>query len=340
MGLANDIQRCFDNGWTDGLPVVPPYVSLVDRMLAAMGWSAAEVVGELRDLGLEVRAEQAAATAVMAGCTPEYGRLLRALTEALLVPEFNLAGTAVTTGGPGVLVVVSGPVVSELEFVHEANALGAPARANATVGRFAALLRHFCGRVGGVLQEFGTIGHPGRLGFCVAEHPTTIWAPFHTQLDLDPSESAVTIMATEGPNSVNNHYAHTGAMVLETIADCIAHYGATSHYWRGFGNPRRAGCLVVIAPDHMTLVAKDFTRDAARRFLFDRSVRSTDELVRIGRIPREARPEFRVELGAPRGPLGLPEQLTFVESGCPGGKFSAVIPGWVGNYTVSKKVGP
>jgi hypothetical protein len=200
-------------------------------------------------------------------------------------------------------------------------------------------MRTFCGRVGGVLEEFGTIGHPGRLSFCVAEQPATVWAPFHTQLGLQPSDSAVTIMASEGPNSVNNHYADSGAKVLETIADSIAHYGSTNFYWRGFGHPRRSGYLVVLAPEHMTLIAKDFTREAARRFLFERSVRSTDELVRIGRIPRETRPEFRVEPGAPRGPLGLEEQLTFVESGCPGGKFSAVIPGWVGNYTISRKVG-
>jgi hypothetical protein len=259
----------------------------------------------------------------------------------LLVPEFNLAGAAVTTGGPGILVIVSGPVVRELEFSHGANALGAGVRANATVGRFAALMRTFCGRAGGVLEEFGTLGHPGRLGFCVAEHPaTTEWAPFHTQFGLDPADSAVTIMATEGPNSVNNHYADSGVKVLSTIADCVAHYGSTNYYWRGFGNPRRSGYLIVLSPEHMALIAKDFSRDAARRFLFEHSVRSTDELVRLGRLPRESRPEFRVELGAPRGPVGLEEQLTFVESGCSGGKFSAVIPGWVGNYTVSRKVGP
>jgi hypothetical protein len=339
MALADDIERCFDDGWTDGLPVVPPYETLVNRMLAALGWSGADVIGEIKELGVEVRAEQVAAAAVMAGCKTDYGPLLRPLAEALLVPEFNLNGLAVTTGGAGVLVVVSGPVVRELGFAHEANALGATARANATVGRFAAMMRHFCGSLGGALQELGTIGHPGRLGFCVAEHPTTVWAPFHTQLGLEPPGSAVTILATEAPISVNNHYGDSGAKILETIADSIAQYGATSHYWRGFGNPRRAGCVVVLAPEHMALVAKSFTRGEARRFLFEHSVRPTDELVRLGRIPRDPRPELRVEPGAPRGPLGLEEQLTFIESGCPGGKFSAVVPCWVGNYTVSRRIG-
>jgi hypothetical protein len=35
-----DIENCMDNGWSDGLPVIPPYGSLVDDMLAAMGWQA------------------------------------------------------------------------------------------------------------------------------------------------------------------------------------------------------------------------------------------------------------------------------------------------------------
>jgi hypothetical protein len=29
-----DIEHCFEMGWSDGLPVVPPYGSLVDRTRA------------------------------------------------------------------------------------------------------------------------------------------------------------------------------------------------------------------------------------------------------------------------------------------------------------------
>src|SRR5262249_4632371 len=159
-----------------------------------------------KDLGIEVKAEQLAAAAVMAGCRLDYAPVLRAVSEALLDPQFNLGGVEVTTGGAAALVIVSGPIVERLEFQHRANALGANARANATVGRFAAMVRYFCGRMGGALEAHGTIGHPGRLSFCIAEHPETRWAPFHTQFGLAGAASAVTVMATEGPNSVNNHY--------------------------------------------------------------------------------------------------------------------------------------
>ena len=177
-GVLDDIEKCMDSGWSDGLPVIPPYGSLVDPMLEAMGWQAQDVVGVIVEQSIKVRAEQVAAAAVMAGCKTEYAPVLRALTLAILDPLFNVSGVEVTTGGASVLVIVSGPVVAALGFEHEANAVGgANSRVNATVGRFAQMLRLFCGRGGGVLESHGTIGHPGRLSFCVAEHPETVWGP-------------------------------------------------------------------------------------------------------------------------------------------------------------------
>lgn len=330
-----DIENCMTNGWSDGLPVIPPYGSLVDAMLAAMGWEGSAVVGEIPDQKIKVRAEQAAATAVMAGCLTDYGPLLRELTLAILDPSFNVGGVEVTTGGASVLVIVSGPVVERLSFEHEANALGANRRANATVGRFAQMMRYFCGRGGGVLKSHGTIGHPGRYSFCIAEHPTTVWEPFHTQFGLPATASAVTIMATEGPNSCNNHYGSTGAAILDTIGDCMLHYGQTAWYYRS------GGFVVAIAPDHMELVRNEFTRDQAREYLYEHARRSTDDLRRVGRIASSPIAYAEVEWGSPRSPLKNPQQLSFIECGAPGGRFSAVIPRWVGSqHAICRPLAP
>lgn len=322
--VLKDIENCMTGGWSDGLPVIPPYGSLVDAMLAAMDWEGSAVVGEIPDQKIKVRAEQAAATAVMAGCLTDYGPLLRELTLAILDPLFNVGGVEVTTGGASVLVIVSGPVVEQLGFEHEANALGANRRANATVGRFAQMMRYFCGRGGGVLKSHGTIGHPGRYSFCIAEHPTTVWEPFHTQFGLPATASAVTITATEGPNSCNNHYGSTGATILDTIGDCMLHYGQTAWYYRS------GGFVVAIAPDHMELVRREFTRDQAREYLCEHARRPTDDLLRVGRIASSPSAYADVEWGSQRSPLKNPKQLLFIECGAPGGRFSAVIPRWVG----------
>jgi hypothetical protein len=313
VDLVADMEACFARGYTDGLPVVPPYAELVDDMLAALGWRASEVLAVDGELRLEFRAEQVASIAVMAGCQIAYARVLRPLTELLLAPSFNLRGVATTTGGVAVLVIVSGRVVEELGFATGSNALGAPVRASATIGRFAQMARHLFGRAGGLLEEFGTIGHPGRLSYCLAEQRETLWPPFHTQYGLAEDESCVAVMAAEGPNSVNNHYAETGTQILETIASALAHYGTTNYYYQG------GGYLVMLAPEHMRLVAAEFTRDAARQFLFDHAVVHTRELARIGRIPRGIDQVRGVEMDLARSPAAHPDQISFIEAGIPGG---------------------
>jgi len=331
LDFYEDMERCFAGGWSDGLPVVPPYGSLVDRMLEAMGWQRDEVIGEIKAQNIRIRAEQLAATAVMAGCSFEYGRLLRALSEALVDPRFNLSGVEVTTGGVAALVMVSGPVVEELGFEHGSNALGANCRANATVGRYAQMVRYFNGRGGGVLHSHGTMGHPGRLSYCIAEHPSTLWPSFHTQTRLEPGQSAVSIMSAEGPNSVNNHYGDTADKVLDTIADCLGHAGTTNYYWH-------FGCyVIVLGPGHAELVAKTYTREQARRYLFEKARRSTDDLRHLGRMPATPREQSKVVYGTMRSPFDHEEQIHFIESGAEGGKFSAVIPGWVGAHRIISK---
>lgn len=334
LDVYDDIERCFEGGWSDGLPVVPPYGTLVDRMLDAMGWGPSEVVGTIPEQFIDIRAEHLAAAAVMAGCKFEYGPLLRALSLAVVDPNFNLSPVQVTTGGVGVLVMVSGPVVAELGFEHESNALGANNRANATVGRFANLVRLFCGSGGGTLHPQGTMGHPGRLSYCIAEHPETVWGPFHTQFGYPADRSAVSIMSAEGPNSVNNHYAETAEQVLETIADAMAHYGQTNWYFHS------GRIVVVIGPEHMSLVGKDFTRDEARHWLYENARRPTRELARVGRIHHtfESRRHNDVDMEGMRSPVRAESRIHFIESGNPGGKFSAVIPGWVGSYKVVTKL--
>src|SRR5262249_48232926 len=145
----------------------------------------------------------------------------------------------------------------------------------------AQMVRLFCGRSGGALDAHGTMGHPGRLSFCIAEHGTTLWPPFHTQFGLPAGASVVSVLGTEGPNSVNNHYAKTGDLILETIADCAAHAGSTSFYYQ-------TGMIIIaIGPEHMRIIASSFSREEARAYLFDKARRPTEELSRLGRIPSE-----------------------------------------------------
>ncbi len=62
------IERCYELGWTDGLPVVPPTEHRVAQFLEHVGRAADEVVGEIPERRRQVTVGKVAANAVLAGC--------------------------------------------------------------------------------------------------------------------------------------------------------------------------------------------------------------------------------------------------------------------------------
>ena len=88
------IEACYDAGWTDGLPVVPPTEPLVDAMLAGGVWAPDDVLLDDPWRGLAVTARKAAVNAVMAGCRPEYFPVVGAVVRAMSAPTFGLHAAA------------------------------------------------------------------------------------------------------------------------------------------------------------------------------------------------------------------------------------------------------
>ena len=70
--LLAALDYCYEQGWTDGLPVVPPTESAVRAMLAAAGLEPGTQIAFITNRQVEVTAEKVAVNAVMAGCLPEY----------------------------------------------------------------------------------------------------------------------------------------------------------------------------------------------------------------------------------------------------------------------------
>src|SRR4029450_13713076 len=66
------IEYYFEQGWTDGLPVVPPIQEFVDEFLAQTDRSPDEIVIRQPHLYRDCSIRQAAINAVRAGCKPGY----------------------------------------------------------------------------------------------------------------------------------------------------------------------------------------------------------------------------------------------------------------------------
>ena len=66
-----EIQNyCWEQGWTDGLPVVPPTERSVRAMLSAYGGEPDTSLGIMQPKSSNVTLEKLAINAVMAGCLP------------------------------------------------------------------------------------------------------------------------------------------------------------------------------------------------------------------------------------------------------------------------------
>ena len=166
------IELCFEKGWTDGLPVVPPTEARVRAMLDAAGLAPGQQVAFIANRQVAITAEKVAINAVMAGCRPEHMPVVIAAIEGIADPRWGYHGPATSTGGAGVLMIVNGPVARALGFNSGDNLFGPGWRANATVGRAVRLvMRNAIGTLPGKLDR-GTLGHPGKYTYVIAENET------------------------------------------------------------------------------------------------------------------------------------------------------------------------
>ncbi len=217
---ANELfQR---NGWTDGLPIVPPTESGTRAFLAAVRLDAHHVVGVEPVRRRRITAEKIAIAAVMAGCLPEYMPVVIAVVRAMCDPQFGLHGSTASTGGSAPMIVVNGPIRTRIGMNATHNALANASRANATVGRAVRLfILNVLGGHPGQLDR-STLGHPGKFTFCIAEdEEDSPWLPLSVERGIPPGTSAVTVMAVESPHQIMNEWTHDPKEILDTYAAAI-----------------------------------------------------------------------------------------------------------------------
>src|SRR2546428_13241564 len=70
--VSDAIEFCFQQGWTDGLPVVPPTPERVSAMLEAARLDPKHQIAFITHRSVSVTAEKVAGNAVIAGCESQY----------------------------------------------------------------------------------------------------------------------------------------------------------------------------------------------------------------------------------------------------------------------------
>ena len=328
------IEACYQRGWTDGLPVVPPTRERVLRMLQGTTRSPDEVLGMAPPDLAPCTVEKVAINAVMAGCKPEYLPVVLAAVEAALVDEFGMHGVLCTTMFAGPLVIVNGPAAKAVGMNSGVNALGQGNRANATIGRALQLvIRNVGGGRPGEVDR-ATLGNPGKYTFCFAEAETEGWDSLAVERGFAATASTVTLFAAEGVQGVVDQKSRTPESLAKSFALCL----------RAVDHPKLAmagDAVLVVSPEHSRVFieagwSKARLRDELTRLLtFD----ADDMLAGAGGIT-EGLP---ATLAGTKISKFRPGGLLIVRAGGSAGLFSAVIAGWAasgltGSTPVSREI--
>ncbi len=228
--LEAAVEFCYQQKWTDGLPVIPPTRGAIERILAHVQRDPSEVVGVVVPRNGVATIEKIAINCAMAGCKPEYVPVVIAAVEAMLEERFNLNGVQTTTHACAPLCMISGPAVKTLGFNTKEGALGHGCRAAATIGRAVRLV--LWNVVGGYPVEpcKTTLGHPGYFSFGVAEdQDANPWEPLHVERGFDTEETVVTVTATTSPHSVATGAGYSPVEdVLYLLADAMCTLGSNN----------------------------------------------------------------------------------------------------------------
>ena len=252
--------------WGDGLPVVPPTPDRVKRFVEASGRDPHEVIGVVPVRRGNATVEVIAANAVMAGCRPQYMRVVIAAVKAATMPQVNLAALQPTTHPAAALVVVNGPIRHELKMNCSSGAFGPGNRANATIGRALRLVMLNVGGARPGVGDHATQGTPGKYTYCIAENEEqNPWGSLAQARGFDAQQNVVTVGPAEAPHNINEHVGETAPYVLENISATIANIGAN--------NPHTMitpEVWLFICPEHAKVISSGgFDRKDTLRFLYE-----------------------------------------------------------------------
>ncbi len=300
--VADDPEAIFERftseGWTDGLPIVPPTATRVAQMLAYCDLEPSASLGAMPPRWGEATIAKVAVNAVMAGCKPEYFPVIVTAVKAILAKPFNLYGVQGTTNPASPVLIVNGPIAREIEVNARGNLFGPGFRANATIGRAIRLVMTTIG--GGVPQQAdkSTLGNPAKYTCCFAEHEAgSPWTPLHVERGFDAATSTVTAFGGAAPANIIEK-SKTAVEMLETIARAMAVSGSNNMFMS-------QEALLVLGPEHAAIG------------------QSNADVLRVWRGPCIDEADGRRTLRI----VEKPEDILVVVAGG-AGNHSASIPGW------------
>ena len=343
---SDDVDEfMYDQGFSDGLPLVAPTPERVLRMLSGTARDPQGIVAIVPPSMAPVTVEKVAINAVMAGCKPEYLPVVIAGVEAVCTDEFNIHGVNATTMGATPVLVVNGPIRQRIGMNMKQAALGNGNRANATIGRAVRLVVRNVGgaRPGGT--DRSTMSSPMKFTMCFAEwEEGSPWEPLHVERGFQREDSVVTAFAmTSGPVQIVDQESRKPDQIAGTLG-----LGLEGVFLSKI-HRMPVDALLVVCPEHVKTLTADGDYPKARlrdriQAVTSRPLREMvgNEVSGAGIPPASAAKMTDAMLASPAPKFADVKFIHIVVAGSEAGKFSAAFHGWLtgaaGSAVVSRKI--
>lgn len=312
-------EYLYDQGWSDGLPLVPATEDEVERFLATTDRDPDAVIARLPQLGRSATVRDIAVHSIMAGCRPEYFPVVATAWEALSNDPTALGGAWQSTSGPSPVVMINGPIRERLGINSTGGIFGPGFRPNMTIPRAIGLtVRNSFGVIPHELEQ-ATQGLPGRWAQCFGENEErSPWEPFATELGLEPETDALSVVLTRTSEFIDNRSFSDPVEFLRDFADSMQRTGP----WI-FTN---SACLLVLNPDHARVLHEaGWSKQDVRDWLVEHAGRTEADLARVGKALTRGDASYAPDHVHPVFADATPSNLPIVVAGSPNAAISMVI---------------
>ena len=271
-GSFEDVNRMFyENGWSDGLPIVPPTRARIEAFLEFTDLAPDYNLGVVQPDNRRATPWAVAVNAVMAGCKPEYMPVLIALARAIANPDYGVEHSG-NTPGAETLIVLNGPVIKQLGFNFEQGVLRDGFQANTSVGRFWRLLMLNVAGFRLHKNDKGTYGNTFRV--VLAENEDVLaeigWPALCKDRGVDTGDNAVTIARFTGGDVLASAFGTDAESILPYLADgLVKQHGWELVFTAGIAVGTLCPMLVLSPVLAKTIAASGYSRDDVKQYLFE-----------------------------------------------------------------------
>jgi hypothetical protein len=322
-----------EQGWTDGLPVVPVTESYLAGFLAMTSRDPDEVLIDMPHLNRNLTVRLAAINAALAGCLPEYFPVVLAAWDSFVKDGMVTRSIWQSTTGTAPFVVVNGPVRQQIGVNSRGNVFGSGFRANATIGR--AIRLGAINALGLRPQVFdqATQGTPAKYTCCIGENEEdSPWPGLHTDSGLGADDSAVAATVIRSVLHIEARHTTAPEQLAYDLADSICRTGALVR--------PNSSAVAVLNPEHARLVDKaGWSKRDLSQAIYERGTKTYRQLAAAGKEAIASGTRWRIpadhpdalpqqapdDLDTPVQLLASPVAVQIVVAGAPNAGVSSVV---------------